>query len=335
MTGDRPPAVSLVMTIRDEATTLPALLESIRQQTLRPSEIIIVDGGSDDRSVEILRQWSTRLPLKVLEHPGASISLGRNVGIEQATSEIIAVTDAGVRLDRDWLQHLVAPLSQTTSVFDVSAGFFQPDPHNEFEAALAATTLPDLDEIDGRSFLPSSRSVAFRKSWFDAGVRYPEWLDYCEDLVFDLRLKQAGARFAFQPAAIARFRPRPDVRAFWNQYYRYARGDGKADLFRRRHLLRYLAYLAVPPSIVLVKSPLWRVLVLLGGIGYMRRPVQRLLRRNGGDAGTVVRLSLRAGLLRGVGDIAKMVGYPVGLLWRAQRYGLRRDWRSIPETRGH
>ena len=72
---------------------------------------------------------------------------------------------------------------------------------------------------------------------------YPEWLDYCEDLVFDLALQQSGARFAFAPRAIAWFRPRGSLAAFFRQYYRYARGDGKADLWRARHAIRYAVYL--------------------------------------------------------------------------------------------
>ena len=44
------------------------------------------------------------------------------------------------------------------------------------------------------------------------------------------------------PTAIAHFRPRSSLRAFFKQYYRYSRGDGKADLWRKRHAIRYGAY---------------------------------------------------------------------------------------------
>lgn len=331
MSGEHHPRIALITTVLNEAATLPALLESINAQTITPDEVIVVDGGSTDRTVSILQSWQDSLPLQILVHPGVNISRGRNLAIERATSDIVAVTDAGVRLDPDWLERLAAPLLQDTVPVDVSAGFFQPHCENDFEVALAATTLPDVEEIDGGAFLPSSRSLAFRRSWFDAGVRYPEWLDYCEDLVFDLRMKRAGARFLFQPDAVARFRPRSSVGAFWRQYYRYARGDGKAGLFLKRHLIRYATYLGVLPSLFLVRAPLWRVLVLLGAAAYMRRPVERLWRRNRGDVTKVARLLPVSVLLRAIGDVAKMIGYPAGLRWRAQRHGLKRDWRSIPE----
>jgi glycosyltransferase involved in cell wall biosynthesis len=323
--------VSLITTIFNEAETLPSLLDSISRQTHLPDEVIVVDGGSTDRTVEILHQWRDRLPLTIVVADGASISEGRNIGINRASGTIIAVTDAGTVLDKGWLHQLIYRFEDPDQSVDVAAGFFHPDPRSSFETALAATTLPDRAEIDPETFLPSSRSVAFRRSWFEAGMQYPEWLDYCEDVVFDLRLKRAGARFQFAPDAVASFRPRPDLSGFWKQYYRYARGDGKAGLFWKRHLVRYLTYLVIVPSFVVIRSPAWRLLVMTGAVGYMWQPVRRLWRRSDGDLAKSLKLAPLAAILRGFGDIAKMAGYPVGLIWRSRRYGLRRDWSSIPE----
>jgi glycosyltransferase involved in cell wall biosynthesis len=329
--GAQAPRVSLVTTVLNEADHLPELLHSIQRQTLQPAEVIFVDAGSSDGTIETLHEWCSRLPMHVISLPGANISEGRNAGIRQAQFDYIAVTDAGVLLESDWLERLVAPLTQIRSRVDVSAGFFVPEVANGFGEALAASTLPDASEINPKTFLPSSRSVAFRKSWFEAGVRYPEWLDYCEDLVFDLRLKRAGAQIAFQPEAIVRFRPRSDVRSFAVQYYRYARGDGKAGLFANRHLIRYVTYLLVIPSTLLTRSWYWRAIVLLGAVGYILRPVRRLWGRTGGNAARTLLMVPLVAALRAVGDLAKMVGYPAGLLWRARTHGLRRNWTSIPE----
>jgi glycosyltransferase involved in cell wall biosynthesis len=333
VTGNAPQekSVSLVLTIFNEAESLPALLASIEYQSRLPDEVIIVDGGSTDGSVSVLREWQDRLPLTVIESPGANISAGRNIGIERASSDVVAVTDAGTVLDRTWLERLIGPFGDEHAEVDVAAGFFRPYTASEFEVALAATTLPDEDEIDPESFLPSSRSVAFRRSWFEAGMCYPEWLDYCEDVVFDLRLRRAGARFRFVPRAAVSFRPRPDLISFIKQYYRYARGDGKAGLFWKRHLIRYATYLVAAPSFFLVRSRVWKLLIILGALGYMRRPAERLWRRSDGDILSTLRLMPLSAILRGAGDLAKMAGYPVGLIWRARRYGLRRDWRTIPE----
>ena len=325
------PRISLVATILNEAVTIEDLLASIAAQTRQPDEIVIVDGGSTDGTPAILARWAARLPLRVVSQVGANISAGRNAGIAAARGEIIAVTDAGVRLEPDWLAHLVAPFAAGDDAPAIVAGFFAPDPRTPFERAMGATVLPTLADLDPATFLPSSRSIAFRKSAWGRVGGYPEWLDYCEDLIFDLALRDAAVPLVFVPAAIARFRPRGTPRAFWHQYFRYARGDGKAGLFARRHAIRYGTYAGLLAVVLGGRRypALWS-LVVLGGAAYLRRPYRRLapwLAR----LGTTERIAAIGFVpaIRLIGDLAKMAGYPVGLVWRWRRYGLRRDWRSI------
>src|SRR5215207_1619450 len=121
-------------------------------------------------------------------------------------------------------------------------GFFESAPQSVFEWALGATTLPLENEVDPTTFMPSHRSVAFRRSVWESLGGYPEWLDYCEDLLFDMRGRAQGLRIVFEPRATVAFRPRSSLRAFVVQYFRYARGDGKARILIKRHVLRYAVY---------------------------------------------------------------------------------------------
>lgn len=328
--------ITVISTVLNEGESVRRLLESLAAQTCPPDEIVIVDGGSSDRTRGILRDYETRLPLRVLVEPGANISVGRNRAIAAAQGEIIAATDAGVTLANDWLERITAPLLADESL-EVVGGFFQADPHTIFEAALGATTLPLEDEINPDTFLPSSRSLAFRKAaWITAGG-YPEWLDYCEDLIFDLRLREIAAPTVFSAGALVYFRPRPSLRAFFKQYYRYARGDGKADLWRTRHVIRYATYLIAAPLIFLlgrrVHKSLW-TLFLPGAAVYLRQPYRRLaVVLDEAARAQRVRVTLRSNLyavaliplIRVVGDVAKMIGYPVGWWWRIKHRPP--DWR--------
>ena len=327
------PIVSLVLTVLNEAASIESLLISIAAQSRPPDEIIIVDGGSTDGTGAILERWRARLPLRLLDRPGVNISAGRNVGIAAARGTIVAVTDAGVRLDPDWLSKLLAPFATLPDGEGpmMVAGFFAPNPQTPFERAMGATVLPTRDDIDPATFLPSSRSIAFhREGWARVGG-YPEWLDYCEDLIFDLRLQEVGIRVSFAPAAVAQFRPRGTLLAFWHQYFRYARGDGKAGLFARRHAIRYATYAAL--SVFLLfgrRRPAFWPLLLCGGFGYVRRPYVRLLPWL--DALTLTERTAAIGyvpIIRIVGDLAKMAGYPIGLVWRWRRHGTRANWRTI------
>lgn len=319
--------ITLILTILNEGEAMRPLLDSLTRQTRRPDQIVIVDGGSTDLTRAVIESYADRLPIRLLVEPGANISAGRNRAIAAADSDLIAVTDAGVILDPAWLERLIAPLL-ADSALEVSAGFFQADPRTIFEAALGATTLPTADEIDAARFLPSSRSVAFRKAAWQRVGGYPEWLDYCEDLIFDLRLRGMGSPQAFVPDAVAYFRPRQSLRAFFKQYYLYARGDGKADLWRKRHLIRYVTYLIALPLLLVLGArahkAFW-LLLIAGGAVYTRTPYRRLrgVLREGAAAGHL-RVTLGSNLaaiawvpvLRAVGDVAKLIGYPVGWWWR-------------------
>lgn len=323
--------ISLIATVLNEGEHIHRLMRSLAEQSRLPDEIVIVDGGSHDDTVANIKHYADRLPVRVLVEPGCNISRGRNVAIAAAQGDIIAVTDAGVTLTKRWLEHLTQPLLHDPGCM-VASGFFRADPHNGFEVAIGATVLPLHDEIDPDTFLPSSRSVAFRKTAWEAVGGYPEWLDYCEDLIFDLRLKQRYAPFAFAPDALVLFRPRGSLRSFYRQYMLYARGDGKADLWRKRHAIRYLTYLVAVPLIFVLGwrvSPLLWLGFVLGGAAYLRQPYRRLstVRRWGPrlNAGGIVYALALVPVIRVVGDVAKMVGYPVGWLWRLRHQPP--DWR--------
>ncbi len=191
--------VSVIATVFNERAHIDRLLDSLAAQTRLPDEVVICDGGSRDGTAEWIRAYAERHPgrlpnLRVLEVPGANISRGRNCAIEAAAGPIIAVTDAGVRLSAEWLEQLMLPWEQPGDPPVGVAGFFTPDVQGVFETAMAATVLPLQDDIDPASFLPSSRSVAFTKAAWQATGGYPEWLDYSEDLVFDLKLNALRPR---------------------------------------------------------------------------------------------------------------------------------------------
>ncbi len=332
--------VSVIATVLNEGESIKTLMDSLAAQTRLPDEVIIVDGGSRDNTVAVIRRYAKRLPLQVIISEGANISQGRNIAIRAAAGPVIASTDAGVRLSKTWLAELLSPFNAPNAP-QVVSGFFEADPQTTFEVAMGATVLPMLKDITPNTFLPSSRSIAFTKLAWKAAGGYPEWLDFCEDLIFDLNLKAVAGQFAFAPRAVAHFRPRSSLGAFFKQYYRYARGDGKADLWRKRHAIRYLTYLLALPMLILLGvwfSPWWWLAGgLIGVRGLFYTPYKRLFK-------LWTKLSLLEKLkaflwvpvIRITGDLAKMIGYPVGLYWRWRR--LKQEpqlrWRREQGSRG-
>jgi hypothetical protein len=185
---------------------------------------------------------------------------------------------------------------------------------------MGATVLPEARDVMPQTYLPSSRSVAYLKSVWEAVGGYPEWIDYCEDVIFDLKLRHEAGAFVFAPEAVVYFRPRGSLGAFARQYYRYARGDGKADLFWRQHAVRYFTYLVAAPLLVyaaLTVSPWLWLLGVAAGLAYVRLPLRRLWPQLAPlPWPDRLRALLYVPIIRIVGDIAKMLGYPAGCWWR-------------------
>jgi glycosyltransferase involved in cell wall biosynthesis len=311
---------SVIVTVYNEEKPIGGLLDSLIGQTVHPDEAVFVDAGSRDRTVAILESYASQspFPIRVFVEKGANISAGRNVAIRHAEGDVIAVTDAGVRIDPHWFERITAPFKDE-GVHAV-AGFFVPDMETVFETAMGATVLPRLEEIDPDKFLPSSRSVAFRKSAWETVGGYPEDLAFCEDIIFDSAIKERFG-FTFAGDAIVAFRPRGSLKAFWRQYSNYAYGDGQAfPLFIKRHVIRYGAYLVALPAILLLAaldSPWWSLMLLFSIPAMFAIGWRRLFKMwHDLSAGEKLQAFLWSPVIRIVGDLAKMVGYPRGLLWR-------------------
>lgn len=311
--------ISLICTVRDEADNITALLDSMLAQRRLPTEIVINDCGSRDATAEIVQRYVAHDPRVRLVRGGTNIPSGRNNAIRNARHPVIACTDAGLTLDRDWLAHLVGPIERGEA--DVVGGFFRPAPASLFELTLGATNYRDAGEIDPTRFLPFGKSLAFRREAWECVGGFDEAANHCEDVLFDFALQRAGYRFAFAPEALVYFRPRPSLQAFARQYYLYARGDGRANLWQRRYILRYGVYISAMLILLGTLRRPWLLGVLgLGAVAYSRKPAQRLLRRAPAlTVGEKLRGLALIPLIRLVGDVSKMAGYPVGVRQRTEQ----------------
>jgi hypothetical protein len=90
---------------------------------------------------------------------------------------------------------------------------------------------PRLAQITPDDYLPSSRSLAFKKSAWEAAGGYPEWLTRTgEDTLFALGLKQHTKFWAFVPEAVVEWYAPDELRSYWRKQYEWSIGDGEAAL---------------------------------------------------------------------------------------------------------
>src|SRR6266850_2215771 len=119
-------SVSVVVPVRNEESSIAEVIQSILGQSLQPQEIIIVDGGSSDKTREIIRECiNDEHHLQLIEHADAYPGKARNLGIQQARTEWIAMTDAGTIIRSDWLANLMRE-ARSTEGADVVLGSYDP-----------------------------------------------------------------------------------------------------------------------------------------------------------------------------------------------------------------
>jgi glycosyltransferase involved in cell wall biosynthesis len=301
--------VTLISTVKDCADRVPSFLASLAAQTRVPDEVVIVDGGSSDDTAARFRADPA---VTVIEAPGTNIAAGRNVALAHATHDVIAATDADCELDPGWLAAILAPLEDGA---DVAAGFYQPEVEGFFQTCMAAVNLPlDASEVDPGRFMPSARSVAYRREAIDAVGGYPEWLDIGEDMWVNHRWHDLGMDVRFAPDALVRWTLRPDAATTWRQYYRYGRGDAIAGMYPERHALRFGVYAGAAAA--LSSRRRWPKVALAGAaVAYAATPVRRAWHHLPGP-GERAAATVAVPVLMAFVDAAKMAGYAAGLARR-------------------
>jgi len=213
--------VSLVIPVRNEATTISDLLTSIHSQTLPTSEILLVDGGSLDNTVEILRSAAQgNSSVHLLEAPDATPGRGRNIGIEAASNDWIALTDAGICLEPTWLERLVAEVERDPSV-NLVFGAYEARAETFFQqCAAAAYVAPKQHRPGGLMRGPSIASCLLHRSLWRAVGGFPD-LRAAEDLIFMEQCQRVG-RIAWAPQALVRWQLQPTLDATFRRFALYS-----------------------------------------------------------------------------------------------------------------
>jgi GT2 family glycosyltransferase/DNA-binding beta-propeller fold protein YncE len=218
------PRASVVVCAYNAADTLDDCLASLEQLTYPDYEIVLVNDGSKDRTGDIGRAYPR---VRVVDIPNGGLSAARNVGLAQATGEIVAYTDADVRVDRDWLTFLVQPFLTSDVVGSGGPNVVPPDDPPMAQCIARAPGGPTHVLLDDRTaeHVPGCNMAFRRDALLAIGGFNPIYLRAGDDVDVCWRLQARGWKIGFAAAALVWHHHRSSVNAYWRQQVGYGEGE--------------------------------------------------------------------------------------------------------------
>lgn len=192
--------VSVVVPTFHEEAGIEGFLRQFERQTLPRSEfeVIVVDGGSEDRTREIASRFADRVILQRSEGVGGA----RNDGVAIALAGIVATTDSDCHVPDSWLERIVRHFEDPSVVAVVGPdGPFEPRRKARFLFFLVRGVIR-LAAMAG-VYTTGGGNSAFRKDVFQAVGGYRP-LPHSDDVDLGLRIRAKG-RIVYDPALFVRF----------------------------------------------------------------------------------------------------------------------------------
>jgi len=245
------PAISIVMPCLDEERHIGRAIESLLDDGRDDLELIVVDGGSTDRTREIVRGFAKRGSentgrIRLLDNPQRQTSAGLNAGIREARGAYIVRADAHCVYPPGYARRCVELLETTGAA---NAGGVQVPIAEESEGegggivqeAIALAMRHPLGAGNARwrlglrsGFVDTVYLGAFRRDLFDAVGFYDTEAITNQDAELNLRISAAGMKVYLEHTIEVRYYPRRTLRGLARQYIRYGRGRACTALKHRR-----------------------------------------------------------------------------------------------------
>lgn len=274
---DTPPFVSVVIPVYNEERYIAACLESVLDQDypLDRYEVIVADGGSTDRTRQIVSSIAAHHPnVRLVDNPGRTQAAGLNRAILTSRGRFIARQDGHAEWTRHHLRHSIDLLLDSGA--DNVGG--RADGVGQGAAGRAiACAMRSRFGVGGARFRYSDRieEVAtvfpgtFRRTAFERVGLFDEAYPPHEDYELNHRIRATGGRVLYSPDIPTRYHVRDSVGGLARQYFRYGRAKVRVarsspGVIRPYHLVAPALVAVIPFAAVMAVSRRGRSLVAAG-----------------------------------------------------------------------
>ena len=196
MTQSKQPFFSIVIPVLNEEKALPLLLADLTKQTIKDFEVILVDGHSTDKTVEVAKKWEKKLPsLTIINSKIRNVSVQRNLGAQRAKGKYILWNDADNSLPDYYLEGLRYHLHvRPVEVFTV---WCDPDTDKSSDKSIATylNLLVETAYLLGNPAAFGAMIGCSTKSFSKTGGFNPE-VGFAEDTEFVRQAYNNGCSFA-------------------------------------------------------------------------------------------------------------------------------------------
>lgn len=256
------PTVTIAVPVLNEETHLERCLDAIHAQTYElVVEVIVVDGGSIDRTLAIA---STDPKVRVLDNPGIIQAAGLNMALAAASGDVFVRVDGHCEIADDYVARCVDTLERSGAA--MVGGGMTPIAHGLVQEGIAVAMASRLGAGPAR-FHGSDRNAGWTDTVYLGAYEtdrarmvggYSESVGVNEDAEFAFRMGRHGGVW-FDPAIRSDYVPRASVASVARQFYRY--GRSRAATVRRHPQSLTPRQLASPALVMGLTSP-WRTKVV-------------------------------------------------------------------------
>lgn len=207
--------ISIVIPNFNGAEHLEVCLTSIRCQTMTDHEVIVVDNGSTDRSIEIVQGWNAAVRMiRLSENKGFAAAV--NEGIRHASGNYIALVNNDIELDPRWLEELSSRLEARPELGSVASKMINFYDRNLIDAAGdiltsagnvvgRGTGMKDAGQFDREELIFGACAGAgmYRKEIFTStGLFDEDYFAWFEDADHSFRSQMSGWKCLYVPTAV-------------------------------------------------------------------------------------------------------------------------------------